>query len=229
MWDPVIPNLSRNFKVICFDMPGFGKSPLQSENTSMQLMADLVSQSLVSMGLKEKIILTGVSMGGYVALEFVKKYPGQMRGLGLISTRATADTEENRNKRFETIKRVQENGSAALAEKMAPALLGPKNQEKIEWIQNEISNAQPEAICAALRGMADRRDNSAILNKISVPTFVAYGAEDTLIRKEEMETMSNAIPKSNFHVIENAGHLLTIEQTDQFLDLFRHYLKRNIL
>lgn len=210
-------------------MPGFGKSPLQSENTSMQLMADLVSQSLVSMGLKEKIILTGVSMGGYVALEFVKKYPGQMRGLGLISTRATADTEENRNKRFETIKRVQENGSAALAEKMAPALLGPKNQEKIEWIQNEISNAQPEAICAALRGMADRRDNSAILNKISVPTFVAYGAEDTLIRKEEMETMSNAIPKSNFHVIENAGHLLTIEQTDQFLDLFRHYLKRNIL
>lgn len=233
MWDGVKPALFKNFQFISVDLPGFGETPLSSNTSTMEFMAREIIATLDSLGVKDKFVATGVSMGGYVLLQLARLFPERLRGLGLVSTRAGADTPEGREKRFQTIDMVQKSGTGPLAEKMMPQLFGKTSLDAqlpiISEVKGWIQKTAPDTVCAALRGMAERPDSTPYLGQIRVPTLVLSGQEDIFIKTAEMEAMAKAIPGSEFHAVEGAGHLLPNEKQGVFTDHFLKFLKRHVL
>ena len=73
------------------DLPGFGESLPSPVATTVEVMADGVAAMLDAQNVRTKVVVGGLSMGGYVALAFARKYPERLRGLILADTRAEAD------------------------------------------------------------------------------------------------------------------------------------------
>jgi pimeloyl-ACP methyl ester carboxylesterase len=234
MWDGLKPSLSKNYQFISIDLPGFGGSALPSKTSTMEAMARDIIATLDAAEVKDKFVASGVSMGGYVLLQLARLFPERLRGLALISTRSSADTPEGREKRFRTIELVEKPGGIdVLAEKMMPQLFGATSLSSklpvIEQVKGWIKGANPAAVCAALRGMAERPDSTSLLKSIAVPTLVLSGTEDIFIPTSEMEAMAKGISGSEFHAIPQAGHLIPLETPAIYVDKFAHFLKRRVL
>jgi pimeloyl-ACP methyl ester carboxylesterase len=93
MWDLELKSWSRNFRVIAPDFRGFGDSPMSEGEFSMAGCVEDVVDLVVSLGIRQKIVLLGLSMGGYVCFEFARRYPDMLCGLILVGTQPTADSD----------------------------------------------------------------------------------------------------------------------------------------
>src|SRR3954452_5044435 len=126
MWDAQIEALSKHSRVIAPDLRGFGQSPLgpvdPTHGITMERYADDLAELLdeLNLGVHQPVVLVGLSMGGYVAWQFVRKYASRVRALALLDTRAVADTEEGRAGRLKMADSVAEWGSGRVAEMMGP-------------------------------------------------------------------------------------------------------------
>lgn len=233
MWKDTLPFFQRNFQPIAFDFPGFGNSAITEKTASMEFMARSVVGTLDSLNIKEKAIFVGVSMGGYVLFRLLDLFPDRVRAAALVSTRAKPDTEQARAGRFKNIELVEKEGLHPFAEKMAGALLGKTTQaekpELVSWMKESIQKANASGVIAALRGMAERPDSTALLSKIAAPVLSIAGAEDGVIPSTEMREMTAQIPKAEFHEIPGCGHLPPLEAPPVFNDLFMAFLKRRVL
>src|SRR4029450_5799450 len=116
MWDLEVKSWSQNSRVIAPDFRGFGDSPLSEGEFSMAGCAEDVVDLLESLGIRRKIVLLGLSMGGYVAFEFVRRYPDMLYGLILVGTQPAADSDAAKQARYETADFVRREGAAAVAE-----------------------------------------------------------------------------------------------------------------
>ncbi len=227
MWKPQMKNLERKGKVIALDLPGFGRSPCEAR-ASIPKMAQEVARLLDSIKVKEPAMIAGLSMGGYVAFEFFRQFPERVKGLGLFSTRAGADTPEARAKRLKTAEQIQRDGLESFAKIILPNLVGKttleSNPELIREITGMISSNNREGVATALFAMAERRDSSDLLSSIKCPTLIIAGEEDTLIPFSEAETMHTQIAGSQLHLLPKAGHLVNLEQPAAFQKFFEKFL-----
>ncbi len=230
MWRPQTKRLAKKNRLILPDLPGFGKSPPQAE-PSISEMARAVAMLLDQLGIKEPVFMAGLSMGGYVALEFLRQFSGRVKGLGLFATRATADTEEARNNRFRSIETIERFGIEPYVKKIVKSQLGKTTQELSPGVLTEASNIMnsnpANSAIDALRAMAERRDSGDLLASISFPVLVVAGEEDTLATPAEMRGMHEKIRGSEFHEIPRAGHLINLEQPDAFNHLLETFLEKN--
>ncbi len=227
MWKPQIKNLERKGKVIALDLPGFGRSPGEAK-PSIPEMAQEVARLLDSMKVQEPAMIAGLSMGGYVAFEYFRQFPERVKGLGLFSTRAGADTPEAREKRLKTADEIRQGGLESFAKIILPNLLGKttleSNPKLIRKITGMISSNNREGVTAALLAMAERRDSTDLLGSIKCPTLIIAGDEDTLIPFSEAETMHRQIAGSQLHSLSKAGHLVNLEQPVAFQKIFEKFL-----
>jgi len=173
----------------------------------------------------------GLSMGGYVALAFYKQFPSRVRALVLADTRAQADTEEAKQTRAQQAEKALSEGMAGIADAMLPKLLTPetvsKHPEVVKRVRDMMLKTKPEGAAAALRGMAEREDQTALLPKITVPTLILVGAEDAITPVADSEKMHHAIPGSSLVVLDHAGHVSNLEQTQKFNDALLHFLSQS--
>ena len=183
MWNAQIAALSQHARVIAPDMRGFGQSPLgevdPERGIPMEQYADELAELLEVLDISEPIVLVGLSMGGYIAWQFVQKYADRLRGLVQCDTRAIADIEEGRAGRIKMAEKVAEWGSARIAEMMGPKLFSARSLEMqpelMQEVRRVVKNTPPATIAAAQRGMAARPDVTAMLPTIQVPTLVLVG------------------------------------------------------
>ena len=175
-----------------------------------------VHDLLTSLGIEKDVVLAGLSMGGYVCFEFVRKYQDMLRGLILVATQPVADSEPARQARYETADFVRREGAAALAERLIPRFLGKttlaSKPEVVETLRGLIQSNSPESIAQACLGLAARRDSTPVLSEIKVPTLVVAGSEDTLVPAERAEAMHGKIRGSHLTKIDDCGHLINLEQ-----------------
>ncbi len=215
IYDAQVRALSRQYRVLTPDLRGFCKSPLGSTPITMDTYADDIAAMLDALEI-ESTVLGGLSMGGYIAFAFWRRYPERVRGLVLMNTRASADTPEARANRFRTIEQVQAEGPTPLIEGMIPKLLSPVTlrgkPHVVRKLRDIMSGATVEGIVAALRAMAERPDSHPTLETITVPTLIIAGQDDALIPVSEAEEMALTIPDAQLRVVEHAGHLVTMER-----------------
>jgi pimeloyl-ACP methyl ester carboxylesterase len=230
LWDPQQISLQKHFRVISLDLWGFGKSTLaDGETITMEEYADEVNKLLQQLKIS-KAIISGESMGGYVALAFLQKYPDQVEGLVLSDTQSIADSEETKAKREATAVDVLENGTATFISNFLPKALSPNASDETKlFLQTIVESQSATAIASASRGMALREDTSNVLARSMVPILIMTGDLDVLISPEQSRLMHSLSQNSKLIVLQNAGHLSSLEQPEQWnkavIDMFSQNLK----
>jgi pimeloyl-ACP methyl ester carboxylesterase len=215
MWQAQIEGLSTAARLIAPDLRGFGQSDVTPGSVSMQRMADDLAGLLDALAIDEPVVLCGLSMGGYIALNFWRKYARRLRGLVLCDTRAAADTPAAAEARRQMSARVLAEGASPLVEAMQPRMFSPTTLERhphvVEHWRSMVLRTAPDGIAAASLGMAERPDASAWLAEIRCPTLVLVGADDVTSPPEEMQDMARQIGGAAYVEIPNAGHLSPME------------------
>ena len=218
MWEPQVEALQGSYQVIVPDLRGFGAAREQAvEEAGMDLLADDVARLLDDRGL-DRVILGGLSMGGYVALAFVRRHADRLGGLLLLDTKAGVDSEQAWADRRAMAERVLAEGTGFLPEAMLPRVLGKTSLEErpelVERVAALIREQDPRAVAGAQRGMAARRDAADVLAGIAVPTLVITGEEDAITGPELGRELAAAIPDARFLLVERAGHLSNLERPE---------------
>ena len=206
-------------RLITPDLPGFGRSPRAPAQPDMRYYAEGVRGLLDRLAL-ERVVLGGVSMGGYVVFECLRLFPERISGLILADTRPEPDTEEIRESRKEMARRVAEEGVGALVELQMGRLLAPdtleNNARVVEKVRAMILESNPNGVVAALGAMRERPDSTALLQKIEVLSLVIGGEEDAISSPEVMGAMAEKIPASRHVTLPRAGHLANLEAPEGF-------------
>jgi pimeloyl-ACP methyl ester carboxylesterase len=229
MWAEQKLALAHRYRLIAPDFRGHGESTVVEEDSTMEQLADDLRALLDELSL-DKVVLGGLSMGGYASLAFYRKYGKRVAALILADTRATADTEEARQGRYELAAVAEKEGAAAVADRMLPKLLGETTHRAkpsvVDRVRQMIVSTPPQGIVGALRGLADRPDSTPLLPRIHCPVLVLVGSEDVLTPPAEAEAMARAIPQAELEIIPAAGHLSNLEQPEVFTRLLADFLFR---
>ncbi|HZS49253.1 MAG TPA: alpha/beta fold hydrolase [Bryobacterales bacterium] len=215
-------------RLITFDAPGAGESGLPPGDLSMEAVADIAAGLLDLLGI-EKAVVGGISMGAYAAFRFVCRHPRRLLGLILSDTRAAADSAEGRKARYEMMEAARSLGSAEIARRMLPRLLGEttrrENPALVEQVRLMIGKQDPEGIARLLEALAERTDSTALLKQITVPTLVVAGEEDVIATVAESSEMAKRIPGARLAIIPKAGHLPNLEQPERFEKAVESFLQ----
>ena len=229
LWRSQIEGLQSVARIIAPDLRGFGQSSDAPETMTMDDYASDLKSLVDGLNVKQAVVC-GLSMGGYVALAFLAKYPDAVKGLILANTRAGADSEQARESRLASAEKAVEQGTAAVADGMFPKMLTDTTRERraslATFVQVMMTRQRPTGVAAALRGMAARPDRSEWIKSINVPTLIITGSADTLIPPGESELMSRAIPGSRLVVVPDVSHLSNVENPGAFNAAVREFLSR---
>jgi len=227
MWEPQLEAL-KAFRTVVPDLRGFGGTPLAAP-WFIEHAVDDVHETLSSLGV-DQAVLIGLSMGGYVALRAVEKYPSRVKGLVLCDTRAEADANENKIKRAAAVDFVRAHGVGPFVGPFLNDALAPKTLSErpkvVEYLRGVAEKASPEAVMAALAALAARADMTAALPKITAPTCVIVGSQDKLTPLVLSEAMRARVPGAELHVIPDAGHFSSAENPAAFNERLVSFLRR---
>jgi 3-oxoadipate enol-lactonase len=220
LWRKQVEALRERYNVVTVDLRGHGETPaLADAPATMEAMAEDVAALLDELGI-ERVVLGGLSMGGYVALAFYRLFPGRVRALILADTRPHADTDEARLNREETATRALREGMSTIADAMLPKLLAPATHaaepQIVRRVSDMILQTDPQGAAAALRGMAVRRDQTKLLGEIKCPVLIIVGSLDAITPPADAEFMHREISGSRLEVIAGAGHVSNLERPAEF-------------
>jgi len=217
MWHEQLSDLASDFRVIAPDLRGFGDSDVTAGIVLMDTFADDLAAILSQIGIDrtQKIVLCGLSMGGYIAWQFVRKYSDRLLGLIQCDTRALPDTPAGIASRRKLAATVLKHGTEPVAAMMLPNLFSPvtngTRQQVVELTRQCLLATSPEGIAAAALGMAARTDATGDLPAIRIPSLLIVGEHDPISTVEEMQSIASAMPNAKLAVIPAAGHLSPLE------------------
>src|SRR5690606_2135566 len=227
MWRKQLDDLKSTHRVIAYDLHGFGKSTDEDTALSMDLFGDDLINFLDHLDIK-KAIICGLSMGGYIALNVVHRFPERFQKLILCDTQCIADSDEARGKRMATIEDINANGTKEFVENFLKGAFYEESftskKEIVEELKNVVSSNSPEVLTRGLKALANRSETCSSLKEINIPTLIICGKEDGLTPPARSEMMHEKIKVSTLHLIKNAGHVSNLEQPEAFNKHLREFL-----
>lgn len=219
LWDEVVPLLEGTFDLILPDLRGFGESSAVDSFYTMEDYASDLAGLLDHLGI-QKAAMAGHSMGGYVALAFVRLFPERVRGLGLVASQVLADSEERKQGRYKSAAEVAEHGIGSVVEAMTPKFTP---DEKLQAFAREsMERQQPAAYIGALKAMAERVDSAPLLSSFNFPVVLIHGDADSLIPIDRAREVKAALPEAHLIEIRGAGHMPMMEATEQTAEALKH-------
>jgi pimeloyl-ACP methyl ester carboxylesterase len=246
MWREQIEFLSaQGYRAIAPDLRGLGESVVKTSlcepnggdpglklvpPASMTDMARDVAALMNELKIGSAIIC-GLSMGCYVAFEITHLFPTRCRALILCGPKAPGPDETERINREAQALRVLAEGMEFAVESISTMLLAKRTvREKsdvVRRVSEMVLSTDPRGAAAAQRGMVTRRDYSDDLAKIDVPTLIVAGREDGVRTPEDAEFIDERVPNSQLIVIDDAGHLMNMEQPEIFNRALLGFLTEN--
>lgn len=225
LWDGIVERLRGEFRLIVPDLRGLGRSEF-AEPATLRDHADDLAALLDELGERRPVVVVGLSMGGYVAFEFVRRHRRRVRALVLVDSRAQPDTPEGVRGRHEMAERALREGSAAVADGMVDRLFAPSAPPalKEEW-RARMAATPAAGAAAALLAMADRPDARPLLRRFARPTLVVVGAEDLITPPGEARTMAEAARAGRLVVVPGAGHMTPVERPDELAAALRDFVR----
>ena len=216
IWDFQLKYLENKCRLIIPDIPGSGRSPGLSKG-SMEIYAEVVNALLEHEKL-DKVTLIGHSMGGYITLAFVEKYPEKVGAFGLFHSSALPDDEEKRNTRKKGIEFIREHGPAKFLEQATAGLFSPyTKQNRPALVQETIdrfNNFEGESLIQYYEAMMARPDRREILSQSKVPVLFILGKHDSAVPFDKGLEQSHLPEFSYIHVCMFSGHLGMLEEED---------------
>ena len=231
LWLPVAQALASRYRLILPDLRGHGDSEAGDGPATMEKHAADIARVMDDADAGRSPLI-GVSIGGYALFEFWRRYRGRVAALGLINTKAGADSPEARAGRMQAANEVLENGTEGFFQGMIPRLLGSTTRETrpdlVEGALRMMRKMAPEDVAQVQRGMAQRADSFDTLKTINVPTMIVTGDEDVLTGVGEAELMRRYISGSRLRVVPKAGHYSPWERAEEVTQLLRQFLDSSL-
>lgn len=209
----MVPYLTRFTRLIGFDFPGFGGTDPIPEVDSIEKMADWAGEVIQALGLK-KFVLTGHSMGGYVAVHYAEKFPEKVAALGMIHSTAAPDRPFKKENRDRTIYTIGRYGYYEFLRKWVPELFQQKRQEYIDRIIELGDRADPETVIRIIEAMRDRPDMRPFLHSLKIPVMFVLGRHDHIIDLPEVRDQLMSTEKARNVMLEAACHMGMYEDPD---------------
>jgi 3-oxoadipate enol-lactonase len=214
MWDPQMPELSRSFRILRYDMRGHGKSQVTPGPYSIpQLAADVVS--LLDALEIDKADFCGLSMSGMIGMELALHAPSRFRKVIVCNTAPKLGTAAAWNTRIQT---VETSGMKAVADAVIERWFTPEfraaSPAVVEATRQMLLGTPPEgyaASCASIRDM----DATAAISGIRVPTLIVHGTRDPVTAQDDGQKMAAAIPGAQL-VNLPVAHMSNIEAAPAF-------------
>lgn len=228
-WAPLAAQLMAAYRVTWYDLRWSGSSqPFEGGASMAEHAADL--EALCRATGITKAVFAGVSIGGYILLEFWKRYRERARGLVLSDTRANADTVEVRAGRMKAIADVRDHGPEPFLQAQVARLLGESTRRNrpdvVEAALHTMRRSTVEGLAALQQGMAEREDHTPLLPSINVPALLLFGEEDVVTPPEVGRTMGGHIRGSSFVTVSHAGHYCAFERPQEAGRAMRQFLDR---
>ena len=227
IWDRQADALKNKYRVIAYDIRGHGNSEAGIDEFFIELFVNDLVQLMNALKI-DKAVLCGLSMGGYIALSAIEKYPHRFEALVLSDTQCMADTPEAKEKRLKTIGHIKEKGVENYADESLKMLFAPEsfitNKEEIISVKEMIINTSKQSLFNTLIALSERKETCSSLQDIEVPVLIMAGKEDKITPPDVARMMHEKIQNSALNIIEHAGHLANMENPDEFNYQLEHFL-----
>ncbi|MCL2562140.1 MAG: alpha/beta hydrolase [Rikenellaceae bacterium] len=214
VWEDFTALLKPHLRVIAIDLPGHGVSEVKGEVHTMEFLADTVHAALRELGV-EQAVICGHSMGGYAALEFLRRHPQATDGLIMFHSVPFADTPEKKEQRDREIAAVLAGKKDLLIGGVAKSFASANRArfaDAIEELGDQVVLTDDAGVVALLRGMEQRRDNSEMLRESRVPQLFIFGRDDEYIPVSVAEEIASSHPQARVVWLERSGHMGFIEE-----------------
>jgi pimeloyl-ACP methyl ester carboxylesterase len=231
MWEPQLALADGGWRVIAPQLRGMDDGASDPPATSIDDYAADVIDLLDTLHIEDAVI-GGLSMGGYVSFALFRHAPRYFRGMVLADTRSQADTLEGVEARKRMVALVRERGPAAIAAEMVPKLLSEPTRQHhpdvVERVRALTLANSAEAIAGALTTLMTRPDSTPLLQTIHCPTLILVGNHDTVTPPALSDELHQKIAGSELAIIEDAGHLSSIEQPAAFNTALARFLEHRV-
>ncbi|MFF7971619.1 4-carboxymuconolactone decarboxylase [Streptomyces sp. NPDC007905] len=222
MWDRQVPELTKQWRIFRFDLPGHGGAPAHPAG-SINELADRLLVTLDALGV-QRFGYAGCALGGAVGIELALRRPERLASLALVAASPRFGTADEFRQRGVI---VRTNGLDPIA-RTAPDRwftggFSAAQPAITEWAVQMVRTTDPGcyiAACEALAGFDVRTE----LGRVGVPTLVLVGSDDRVTGPAEARTLVAGIPDARLAVVPGASHLVPVEQPAAVTDLLvRHF------
>ena len=223
MWGPVISLLANRFLCIAPDLRGFGQNAEEPMSFSMMDLADDCAKLLAAMQIRRPVAVCGLSMGGYVAMQFIERHRTLVGNAILTNTRSNADDAMGvQARRTSAQLALRESAGAAVAPMLEKLLCRKTLDEQpntVELVREMMTNTRASTVAWAQMAMSTREEFSQKMQAWDLPVYCVGGAEDPITPRSAIEQMARSIPGAKVHIIQDAGHLTPLECPTHFASL----------
>jgi len=224
-WDKVLPELTKEYRVIAIDLPGHGESGMVNDSYKIEDYAFLVKDFLDHLGI-EKVTMFGHSLGGYITLAFAELYPQYLNGFSLVHSTANADTTDAKEGRDTNSEKIQKQGTDSFIEELSKKLFSPANLElnivEISEIVKIGLKTSVKGLVSALSAMKNRPDRNHVLEETELPVLLVAGELDQIVPPEKTFTVDK--PNIQKYLIKNSGHMSMFEQPQDLVRAMNEFL-----
>jgi pimeloyl-ACP methyl ester carboxylesterase len=175
-----------------------------------------------------RFALAGLSMGGYLAFELLRQAPARIARMALLDTSARADTPEQQRRRRLFVNHAKRGKFKGVTPQLIHNWVSPKSTARdpglIETVAAMTNRVGADAFCRQQNAIMGRPDSRGLLAQIACPTLVLCGREDEATPLALSQEMAADIPGSQLRVLDDCGHLATLEKPDETNDALRRWL-----
>ncbi|HOG20715.1 MAG TPA: alpha/beta hydrolase [Salinivirgaceae bacterium] len=222
-----IDNYLLKIPTLTLDIPGHGCSEPIEKHQTMEQIANQVVLLLDYLKI-ETFIIYGHSMGGYVAQAVVKQIPQRVKLLGLLHSNVFTDSAEKRADRLREAEAIEQGKLPTIAQLFLPKVIADFNFQRLEntvleWIER-VKTMQPQGIVSCLHAMAQRPDNTEMLNG-TTPIHLIGSDSDRFLTQQMIDKMTKGRALHEVTIIEKCGHASFIEQPYQLANVIKKVYK----
>ena len=217
MFRAQVAALRDRYRCITFDFRGQGQSAVTADGYDMDTLADDAAALITTLGLAP-CHFAGLSMGGFIGMRLAARHPELLRSLILMETSADPEPTENIPKYRQLLAVARFIGLRPVAGRVMPVMFGPtflgdpqRAAERQEW-QGYLGENNRTGIIRATNAVIERKPIYDELDKITAPTLIIIGEEDTATTSDHSARMHERITGSQLVPIPHAGHTSSVEE-----------------
>jgi pimeloyl-ACP methyl ester carboxylesterase len=230
MWEPQLDAVAtKGWRVVAPDLRGYGETTVVPGITHLSTFASDLASLLDHLEI-EGAVIGGLSMGGQIAMEFVRQYPQRVRGLLLAATFPESETDEGKLRRRAMADRLLREGMSGYAEEVLSKMLAVRSIETLPHVANHVRTmmlaTHPAGAAAAVVGRGERPSYEATLASLRVPALIVVGTEDAFTTREQAERMRDLCKDSELVWLDGIGHMPNLENAEAFNAALLRFLDR---
>jgi 3-oxoadipate enol-lactonase len=219
MWKAQVDNFSLNATTIAVDLPGHGLSTIQTP-PDIHEVAIKLRNHVKSIVQDRPIILCGLSLGGYIALEYARCFSEDIQAMILSNTEARSDTTAEKEKRDKMIAAINDGNAPDIIGQVSEILLSKVTQSENPdlklILRDQMDLCPDDTLIFGFQMMRNRPNYLNEFNNFHKPVLLIAGDDDEICNLDDVKATQKIFSKGQLEIIENTGHLTPVENPIEF-------------